>query len=166
MLLNALNIIYVLIAIAMTAFILLQRGAGATAGASFGAGASATVFGSRGASSFLTRTTAILATSFFVLTLFMGVYVSRGSAIAQEIDLGVMGSTVRDSDVPVKPKSALDVPKARVPAPAAKPAIAVPAAGGNTLAPPVPTPVASAPAAPASDVPQAPPAQTDDKPAR
>ncbi len=164
MLLNALNIIYVLIAIAMTVFILLQRGAGATAGASFGAGASATVFGSRGASSFLTRTTAVLATSFFVLTLFMGVHVSRGSAIAQEIDLGVMGGTTTDSDVPAKPKPALDVPKARAPAPAAKPAITVPSTGAVTVAPA--KPVAVLPVAPAGDVPQPPPARTDDNPAR
>ena len=43
-----LNIFHVLIAIAMIAFILIQKGAGATAGAAFGSGASGTVFGSRG----------------------------------------------------------------------------------------------------------------------
>ena len=57
---QVLNIFHVLIAIAMVAFILVQRGPGATAGAAFGSGASGTVFGSRGAGSFLSRTTWIL----------------------------------------------------------------------------------------------------------
>ena len=46
---QALNIFYVLIAIAMVVLILIQKGAGATAGAAFGSGASGTVFGARGA---------------------------------------------------------------------------------------------------------------------
>ena len=61
---QVLNIFHVLIAIAMIAFILIQKGAGATAGAAFGAGASGTVFGSRGAGNFLSRTTWVLATLF------------------------------------------------------------------------------------------------------
>ncbi len=156
MLLNALNVIYVLIAIAMTAFILLQRGAGATAGASFGAGASATVFGSRGASSFLTRSTAVLATLFFVLTLGMGMYVSRGSVIAQEVDLGVMGAPT--TGAPARPAPALDVPQAPGATPAAAPS--TPPAGAAIVAPA--QPVAAAPA----DVPASPAAQTGDKPPR
>ena len=56
-----LNIFHVLVAIALVAFVLIQKGQGATAGASFGAGASATVFGSRGAGNFLTKATWVLA---------------------------------------------------------------------------------------------------------
>jgi preprotein translocase subunit SecG len=56
--------LHVLVAIALIAFILLQQGRGATTGASFGGGASGTVFGARGSASFLSRTTAILATVF------------------------------------------------------------------------------------------------------
>ncbi len=165
MLLNALNVIYVLIAIAMVAFILLQRGAGATAGASFGAGASATVFGSRGASSFLTRTTAVLATSFFILSLGMGVYVSRGAGIARSVDLGVMGAT---SDVPQAP--GVGTPAAPAPAkgvPAAPPAVKVPANGVPTATPvaKVPAGTLSAPIA-ANKVPAAPDAETKDQPTR
>jgi preprotein translocase subunit SecG len=69
MLYSVLIIIDVLLAIAIIAFILLQQGKGANAGAAFGSGASATVFGSRGSASFLSRTTAILATLFFVNSL-------------------------------------------------------------------------------------------------
>jgi preprotein translocase subunit SecG len=60
---------HVFLAVAIIALVLLQRGKGADAGAAFGAGASGTVFGSRGSTSFLSRTTAILATLFFVTSL-------------------------------------------------------------------------------------------------
>ena len=64
--------IYVVVAIALIGFILVQQGKGANAGASFGGGASATMFGSAGAGNFLTRTSAILATAFFVIALVLG----------------------------------------------------------------------------------------------
>jgi preprotein translocase subunit SecG len=89
---QALNIFYVLIAIAMVALILVQKGAGATAGAAFGSGASGTVFGARGAGNFLTRTTWVLATLFCTISLLMAVLVSRMSN-APETDLGVLGSS-------------------------------------------------------------------------
>ena len=69
MLYSLLIVVDVLIAIAMVAFILLQQGKGASAGAAFGSGASATVFGARGSASFLSRTTAVLATLFFINSL-------------------------------------------------------------------------------------------------
>ena len=59
-------VVHVLTALAIIALILLQQGKGAEAGASFGAGASQTVFGSQGGSNFFTRATALLATVFFV----------------------------------------------------------------------------------------------------
>ena len=110
---QVLNIFHVLIAIAMVAFILIQKGAGATAGAAFGSGASGTVFGSRGAGNFLSRTTWVLATLFCLISLTMAVIASRQST-APETDLGVMASTpateeVTDQaapDLPIEIKSA------------------------------------------------------------
>ena len=61
--------LHVLIAVLMVGLILIQHGKGADAGAAFGSGASGTVFGSKGSGSFLTRSTAILATSFFITSL-------------------------------------------------------------------------------------------------
>ena len=55
--LQLVNVLYVLVAIAMIGLILMQRGSGAQAGSGFGGGASATVFGSRGASNFLSKST-------------------------------------------------------------------------------------------------------------
>lgn len=57
---------HVMIAALLIGLVLLQRGKGAEAGAGFGAGASGTVFGAKGSANFLTRTTAVLATLFFV----------------------------------------------------------------------------------------------------
>ncbi len=95
---QALNIFHVLIAIAMVAFILVQRGPGATAGAAFGSGASGTVFGARGAGSFLSRTTWILATLFCAISLTMAVIVSRTVA-TPDIEVGVVGSSQLDEPV-------------------------------------------------------------------
>ncbi len=88
---QALNIFHVLIAIAMVAFVLVQRGPGATAGAAFGSGASGTVFGARGSGSFLSRSTWVLAALFCMISLTMAVIVSR-TVVTPETDLGVVGT--------------------------------------------------------------------------
>ena len=65
-------VLFLLVAVAMVALILVQRGKGAGMGASFGAGASNTVFGPAGSGSFLTRSTWILSIVFFGICLFIG----------------------------------------------------------------------------------------------
>ena len=87
---QVLNIFHVLIAIALVAFVLIQKGQGATAGAAFGSGASGTVFGARGAGNFLSRTTWVLATLFCAISLTMAVMVSRMMSDT-EVGLGVVG---------------------------------------------------------------------------
>ncbi len=72
MLINVLTIVYLVVAVILVAFILMQQGKGADAGASFGAGAAGTVFGSAGSANFLSRTTAILAIIFFGISLVIG----------------------------------------------------------------------------------------------
>lgn len=66
---SAVVVFHLLIAAAIVALVLLQRGKGADAGAGFGAGASGTVFGARGSASFLSRTTATLAALFIATSL-------------------------------------------------------------------------------------------------
>ena len=63
-----LMVIHVLVAMAIIGLVMLQQGKGADAGAGFG-GASNTLFGARGASSFLSRTTGILAAVFFATSM-------------------------------------------------------------------------------------------------
>jgi preprotein translocase subunit SecG len=77
MLLQLVNVLYVLVAVAMIALILMQRGAGAQAGSGFGGGASSTVFGARGASNFLSKSTKWLAIVFFVVSMGIPMYASR-----------------------------------------------------------------------------------------
>lgn len=146
-----LNVLYVLIAIAMVALILMQRGAGAQAGSGFGGGASGTVFGARGASNFLSKSTKWLAIAFFAISLFMAWQATRsadGTQTAQ--DLGVM------SQVPVAPGKAPVGAQAVPAAPPAAPSVpaqdaAVPAATTQ------PAPVESTRPAPPQPQPQPPP---------
>lgn len=70
---TTLIVFQVLVAAGLIAIVLVQRGPGATMGAAFGAGASGTVFGSRGAGNFLTRTTTWLAVAFFGISLALAV---------------------------------------------------------------------------------------------
>lgn len=65
-------VVYLIVAIALVGMVLIQQGKGADMGSSFGAGASATVFGSSGAGNFMTKTTTVLATIFFVLSIVLG----------------------------------------------------------------------------------------------
>ena len=66
MLHNFLITMHMIIATVIVGLVLIQRGKGADAGAGFGAGASGTVFGARGTHTIFSRTTAVLATLFFV----------------------------------------------------------------------------------------------------
>jgi preprotein translocase subunit SecG len=116
MTLNILNVVYVLVAAAMIGFILVQRGAGAQAGSGFGAGASATVFGARGAGNFLTKSTAVLATLFFALSLLMGVLISHGSTAKKGADLGVMADQAKPAEVPKEAAKPAAPPAGDVPA--------------------------------------------------
>ncbi len=71
MLINLLLMVHIIIAVVIIALVLLQQGKGADAGAAFGGG-SQTVFGARGSANFLSRTTAVLVTLFFVTSMSLG----------------------------------------------------------------------------------------------
>lgn len=73
-LLKVLLALQVISALVMIILILMQQGKGATAGATFGSGASGSLFGASGSATFLSRTTAVLATIFFVSTLVLAYY--------------------------------------------------------------------------------------------
>nr|WP_300312223.1 preprotein translocase subunit SecG [Halomonas sp.] len=80
----AILMIHVAIAIALVALILLQQGKGAEAGASFGGGASQTVFGSRGSGGFLSKATAVLAAAFFATSLTLAYFASRTNPVSPD----------------------------------------------------------------------------------
>jgi len=72
MLYQVLIIIYLIVALCLIGLILIQQGKGADMGASFGAGSSATLFGSSGSGNFLTKATTWLAIAFFGISLVLG----------------------------------------------------------------------------------------------
>ncbi|MFT5295447.1 MAG: preprotein translocase subunit SecG [Colwellia sp.] len=72
MLYQVLIITYLIVSICLIGLVLIQQGKGADMGASFGAGSSATIFGSSGSGNFLTKATTWLAIAFFVISLVLG----------------------------------------------------------------------------------------------
>lgn len=83
---EVLLVAYLIVAIFLVGFVLLQQGKGAEAGASFGAGGANTVFGSSGSGNFMTRTTAILATLFFTISLIIGGITAGTSETVDEFE--------------------------------------------------------------------------------
>ena len=96
---TVLIVFHVLLAVALVAVILVQRGPGATMGAAFGSGASGTVFGSRGSAGFLTKLTSWIGVAFFAVSLSMAVLVARtgGMGADQGLDLGVAGQLLNQA---------------------------------------------------------------------
>lgn len=85
---SLLSIAQVLLSISLIALVLMQHGKGADAGAAFGSGASASVFGARGSGNFLSKTTGIIATLFFIVCMSLA-YVSSNreapSSVTQSV---------------------------------------------------------------------------------
>jgi preprotein translocase subunit SecG len=108
MLYNILLIVQIVVSVGIIVLVLMQQGKGADAGAAFGSGASGTVFGSQGSANFLSRTTAILATVFFINCIALA-FLATGRALPS-------ASSIMDSAVPatqqVAPPVKGDVPVA------------------------------------------------------
>lgn len=94
-------IVHILTALAIIALILLQQGKGAAAGASFGSGASQTVFGSEGSGSFFTRATAVFATIFFCTSFGLAIIAKNSSTAVDGIPMPVETQQIQQSDIPV-----------------------------------------------------------------
>ena len=105
-------IIHTIIALGIIALVLLQRGKGADAGAAFGAGASGTVFGSRGSGSFFSRATAVLATAFFATSLTLAYLSSQRSVGPESLLEGVPAVEAEEQEAPVieADEAATDMP--------------------------------------------------------
>ena len=130
-------VFHVLLAVAIIGIVLLQRGKGADAGAGFGAGASGTVFGARGSASFLSRTTAILATLFFLTSLGLTYLFSQ-----QKESTSVVDTVTQEAPAPVTTPTPLP---------------SLPATPATNNASPASAPATGAASAPAQQAP--PPAQ-------
>jgi preprotein translocase subunit SecG len=113
MLYEVLLVSYLIVALMLIGFVLIQQGKGADMGASFGAGGSNTVFGSSGSGNFMTRTTAVLATLFFFISLMIGsMSVHKDEAVDsfQNIDIPVEQAQPVEQSLPVEPVAPSDIP--------------------------------------------------------
>ena len=113
---SAVLVLHVLTALAVCGFVLLQHGKGADMGAAFGSGSSGSLFGAVGSANFLSRTTAVLATVFFVTSVALTYLGSQHGGPQGVMDKGVMEKGVMERVAPAKPS---DVPQ---PAPSTAPA--------------------------------------------
>jgi preprotein translocase subunit SecG len=76
-------ILHVLAAVAVIGLVLMQHGKGADMGAAFGSGSSGSLFGATGSANFLSRTTAVLATAFFLTSMGLTYFSSMKSEAAK-----------------------------------------------------------------------------------
>lgn len=115
-------VIHVLAALGVIGLVLLQHGKGADMGASFGGGASGSLFGVSGSSNFLSRATAIFVVIFFATSLtlaYMASHKTTGGSVIKENAASVVAPVATPIDVPtvdakpadVAPAAAEDVPK-------------------------------------------------------
>ncbi|MBK1718772.1 preprotein translocase subunit SecG [Thiocystis violacea] len=129
-----LTVLQVFLSLGLIGLVLIQHGKGADAGAAFGSGASATVFGAQGSGSFLTRFTAIMAGLFFLTSIALAYFATQGSEPAGLMDgvgdTAVIPAMPREgaprpavtSDIPAIPGAApgIDGGSSDVPAPPAE----------------------------------------------
>jgi preprotein translocase subunit SecG len=139
-----LTVVQVLCALAIIGLVLLQRGKGAEAGAGFGAGASGTVFGARGASTALSRATAIFAAIFMINSLALAY---TGTRAAEQPKTGLLEEA---AGAPAKPvPGATSTPVAPpAAAPTGTPGAATSAPANRAGVPATPAPATPAPTKP------------------
>jgi len=158
-----LTILQVLLSLALIGLVLIQHGRGADAGAAFGSGASATVFGARGSGSFLSRATAILAVLFFLTSMALAYYAAQSGrpeglmdrvapspaepAVQPPVGEIPAEPAAAPSEVPAAPmgsvtesQSAAEVPAVTIPAPAVEAETGAKAAGDEASVPQPDTP--------------------------
>jgi preprotein translocase subunit SecG len=139
-----LTVFHLFLAIGLVGLVLIQHGRGADAGAAFGSGASATVFGARGSASFLSRATGVLAALFFLTSMAMAYFASlkdQSKGLMEGVHAPAVPAPAPAQEVPVVPvpapsKPVTDVPQVLPPTtPAPSPKAGEPA-GGQPKAPP------------------------------
>lgn len=116
-LMNVVLVVQLVSALAMIGLVLVQHGKGADMGASFGSGASGTLFGATGSANVLSRATAVCATLFFVCTLGMAYFSSHREA--SPTSPGLLDATPASASAPAAAASAAVTGAAAVPGAAA-----------------------------------------------
>lgn len=114
-------VVQVISALAIIALVLLQHGKGADMGAAFGSGASGSLFGATGSSNFLSKSTGVAATVFFVATLALGYFGNKRGAVGGGVmeSLPVSSAPAAAPATPATPAAPVVTLPANVPASAA-----------------------------------------------
>jgi preprotein translocase subunit SecG len=116
---NLIVVVHVLIALAIIGLVLLQHGKGADMGSGFGGGASSSLFGATGSANFLSRTTAVLATLFFISSLGLA-YVATSRPKEGGGTVMDRAASQKKPEQSVKPAAEADKPAATPGAPQGK----------------------------------------------
>ncbi|MHB0974449.1 MAG: preprotein translocase subunit SecG [Thiobacillus sp.] len=95
-------VVHVLVAIALIALVLLQHGKGADMGAAFGSGSSGSLFGASGSANFLSRSTAVLASLFFLTSLGLAYFGLQQHKPASVLDRTVVPATQAQPAAPAQ----------------------------------------------------------------
>ena len=90
-------VVHLVVAVIIVGLVLLQQGKGADAGASFGAGASQTVFGASGSGNFLVRATTVAAVIFFITSLSLSLVAKNQTGFSSTTGLPVVSPEVLES---------------------------------------------------------------------
>ena len=109
---EVLLVAYLIVALLLIGFVLIQQGKGADMGASFGSGGANTVFGSSGSGNFMSRTTAVLAGLFFFISLTLGALTANKESAEDEWENLEVPAVV---EAPVQTPADQDVPMGEVP---------------------------------------------------
>jgi preprotein translocase subunit SecG len=119
-------LVQIVSALAMIGLVLIQHGKGADMGASFGSGASGSLFGATGSANFMSRSTAVLATVFFLCTLAL-TYLNNSASGRAPTGGSVLDRAAPAASVPASAPAQGAIPGLQ-PAPSASPASSTPAA--------------------------------------
>ena len=108
--LTVLLALQILSALVMMGLILVQHGKGADMGAAFGSGSSGSLFGASGSANFLSRTTAVLATVFFISTLMLAYFGSQrpaagSSSVLENTAVSTPAAAASAASAPAAPAS-------------------------------------------------------------
>ena len=108
---SILLVVHIFVAAALVGLVLLQQGKGADMGAAFGSGSSQTVFGARGSANFLSRTTSVLATVFFLTSLILAYFAGQSRQVESVVDrIDGVAPIESTQDVPMQAPAMEDVP--------------------------------------------------------
>jgi preprotein translocase subunit SecG len=102
-------VLHLLVAAALVGLVLLQHGKGADMGAAFGSGSSGSLFGASGSANFLSRTTAILATVFFITSLGLAYFSGTKHKVEQPLHVpAAPAAPAAPQEAPAAPAGGMD----------------------------------------------------------